>query len=215
MKTALIAGASGLTGSALLELLLNSPEYAKVYSVVRRPTDFRHAKLVEIVADFEQLDYFLHDVKQTDDVFCCLGTTMKKAGSKEAFRKVDYHYPLHLAHWAKSMGAGKFLCISAMGADAGSMIFYNRVKGEMERDIGMVGIPCTTFFRPSLLLGDRKENRPGEKIGILIAKVINPLLIGPLLNYRGIEVNKVALAMLRTAQDNKTGVRVVLSGGMQ
>jgi uncharacterized protein YbjT (DUF2867 family) len=117
MKTALIAGASGLTGSELLKLLLETPVYSKVYSIVREKTGYSHAKLEEIVVDFDQVEYGLHEVKQIDDVFCCLGSTMKKAGSKEAFRKVDYHYPLSLATWAKSMGAARFLCVSAMGAD--------------------------------------------------------------------------------------------------
>jgi uncharacterized protein YbjT (DUF2867 family) len=140
---------------------------------------------------------------------------MKKAGSESAFRKVDYDYPLTLAKWTKSSGASGFYLVSAMGASAGSSIFYNRVKGELERDITSLGIGSTAFFRPSLLLGNRIENRPGEKAAIVFAKAIGFLFVGPLKNYKGIHVSKVAKAMIESAKAPKIGVRIVLSGEMQ
>lgn len=215
MKTALIAGASGLTGTELLTLLLKSDHYSKVYSLVRRKSGFSNDKLIEVLTDFSDLEKDLSSISTIDDVYCCLGTTMKKAGSKEAFRKVDHDIPVQLAAWAQKKKAGQFLCISAMGANEKSVVFYNKVKGETEKDISALNIPSVTFFRPSLLLGDRKESRPGEKAGIILFKLIKPLFSGPLLNYRGIEVTKVAKAIFDQAQKNERGVRVVLSGEMQ
>jgi uncharacterized protein YbjT (DUF2867 family) len=214
-KTAVIAGSTGLVGKELLQLLLNDSDYTRVYSIVRKPTAHADRKLTEIVISYDQLPYALAEIKSADDVFCCLGTTMKVAGSKEAFRKVDYEYPLALASWAKQIKARHFLMISAMGADPASSIFYNKVKGEAERDIALNSIPAITFFRPSLLLGDRKENRPGEKIGIVVAKALSFAFVGPLKNYKGIEVTKVAAAMLAAARQEKTGKEIILSGQMQ
>lgn len=204
-----------MTGSILLQILLDNSDYSHVYSLVRKPGSSKNDKMTEIVFDFNQPKYTFEGIPQIDEVFCCLGSTMKKAGGKEAFRKVDYTYPLQLAQFAAEKSVKKFLCISAMGADAKSGIFYNKVKGEMERDICALSIPCITFFRPSLLLGDRKENRPGERIGIIFSKLINPLMIGPLKNYKAISATKVATAMMKEATSARTGVRVVLSGEMQ
>lgn len=214
-KIAIIAGSTGLVGKELLQLLLSNSDYSHVYSIVRKPTDRSDRKLTEIVISYDQLPYALAEIKSADDVFCCLGTTMKVAGSKEAFRKVDYDYPLALANWAKQIKARHFLMISAMGADPASPIFYNKVKGEAERDIALNSIPAITFFRPSLLLGDRTENRPGEKIGIAVAKALSFAFIGPLKNYKGIEVTKVAAAMMKAAGQENTGKEIILSGQMQ
>lgn len=213
-RSALIAGSSGLIGAELLQLLLNDGVYSKVYSLVRKNTGIRHPKLEEILVNFDALDASLGSIK-ADDVFCCLGTTMKKAGSEAAFRKVDYDYPLALAHWAKVSGSNGFYLVSAMGASDKSSIFYNKVKGELERDITSLGISSTAFFRPSLLLGNRIENRPGEKAAIIFAKAVGFLFVGPLKNYKAIHVTKVAKAMIESAKSPLNGIRIVLSGEMQ
>ena len=215
MKNALIAGASGLTGTELLKLLLASPEYLNVYSLVRKPIGITHSKLKEIIFDFDHPETSLNSLTGIHDVFCCLGSTIKKAGSKEVFKKIDYQYPLDLACWSEKNGVRYFACISAMGADSKSSVFYSKVKGEMEGAIGKLNIPSVYFFRPSLLLGDRKEKRGGEKLAIYFMKFIAPVMRGPLLNYKGIHVRKVAQAMISSASNPETGVTVVLSGKMQ
>lgn len=216
MKTALIAGTTGLTGTALVTLLLSDTRYDKIIVLVRKSSPVTNPKITEMVVDFEKLASYVEAIDKVDDIFCCLGTTMKKAGSKAAFKKVDYEYPLRLAQLGEKIGINHFLMISAMGANVNSSVFYNKVKGETERDISLLKIPAITFFRPSLLLGDRKENRPGEKVGIAIAKFLSFSMVGPLKNYKAIEVSDIARAMIKEANDgNRKGVKIVLSGEMQ
>ncbi len=214
-KTACIVGSSGLVGKEVLNYLLQDNEYSTVYSLVRKPSGISDNKLKEIQIDFDSFPYIIPEIKNVDVAFCCLGTTMKVAGSKEAFKRVDFTYPLEFAKWAKGVGARRFLAVSAMGADPASKIFYNQVKGEVEQAIGKLGIPSVTFFRPSMLSGDRKENRPGEKVALVIMKALSFLFIGPLKNYKAISVKKVAAAMLLHSKQDTSGVEVVLSGSMQ
>ena len=206
-KSALLLGASGLVGSALLQELLEGAEYAKVTVFVRRELEVQHPKLVQRVVDFERLKDVAEEFR-VDDVFCCLGTTIKKAGSQDAFRKVDFTYPVECAKLAKAKGARRFLIITAMGANAGSGIFYNRVKGEVEEVLRALQLPALHIFRPSLLLGERSEVRVGESIGIKLAPVLGVLLVGPLRKYRAIEGRVVAKAMYRVAQGGASGVHV-------
>lgn len=213
-KTALIAGSTGLTGRLLLRKLLADQAYEKVFSIVRTNTDEKNPKLVELIIDFNQFPFSLQDIKQVDDIFCCLGTTMKKAGSKDEFRKVDYEYPFKLATWGREIHAKHFLCISAMGANPSSGLYYNKVKGEMERDISLIDLPATTFFRPSLLLGERVENRVGERIAVSVMKLFSFIFIGPIKNYKAIDAEKVAEAMMRAAHSPPAGTDVLLSGEM-
>jgi uncharacterized protein YbjT (DUF2867 family) len=203
-KTALIAGASGLTGGYLLNLLLESPEYSTVIAYVRKSSGLTHPKLKEMLVDWETLQ----EPVAAEDVFCCLGTTIKKAGSQEAFRRVDYDYPLQLAQLQFRGGSQQFLLISAMGADAESSIFYSRVKGELENALQSIGYNSLHIFRPSFIAGPRKESRPGEKIGLAIFSLLAPLFIGPLKKYAPIQAEHIARAMLRTAQKNEPGMRV-------
>ncbi|WP_084243948.1 oxidoreductase [Planomicrobium okeanokoites] len=206
-KSALIAGATGLTGSKLVEVLLDRPEYDRVTVLVRRPLELEHPKLEQIQVDYYRLeDYKKHF--QVDDVFCCLGTTIKKAGSQKAFRRVDYDYPVALAELAKSAGAKKFLVISAMGADSRSNIFYNRVKGQMEDSLKKLDLSALHIFRPSLLLGDRKEFRLGEKAASLISPVFSPILRGGMKKYKPIQAEQVAQAMYAAAQSESGGVHI-------
>ena len=139
------------------------------------------------------------DLQFPEDVFVALGTTIKKAGSQQAFYRVDYNYPFQVAYLAQQRGAQRFLMVSALGANAASRVFYNRVKGEAENAIRELGLPKVWFFRPSLLLGERAESRPGEKLGQAIGKWIAPLLVGRLRRYRPIEADAVAAAMVYTA----------------
>ena len=203
-KTALIAGASGLTGGYLLNLLLESPEYSSVIAYVRKSSGLTHPKLKEIVVDWETLQ----EPVAAEDIFCCLGTTIKKAGSQEAFRRVDYNYPLQLAQLQYRGGSQQFLLVSAMGADAKSSIFYSRVKGELENALQSIGYKSLLIFRPSFIAGPRKESRTGEKIGLAIFSILSPLFIGPLKKYAPIQAEHIARAMLRTAQKNEQGTKL-------
>ncbi|HSJ38014.1 MAG TPA: oxidoreductase [Planococcus sp. (in: firmicutes)] len=209
-KTALIAGATGLTGNELVKILLDHPAYDKIYVLARRPLDIEHPKLEQIRVHFSRLEDY-KDYFQVDEVFCCLGTTIKKAGSQNTFRKVDYDYPTALGALAKSAGVNKFLVISAMGADARSNIFYNRVKGQMEDRLKGMDLPALHIFRPSLLLGDRQEFRLGEKAASLLAPIFSPLLRGGMSKYKPIQAEQVALAMCAAAQSDSSGVAVHLS----
>jgi uncharacterized protein YbjT (DUF2867 family) len=203
-KRALLAGATGLIGSFCLHRLLADPSYSEVKVWSRRPIALSHRKLSVELMDFSRMPV---DHEHFDRVFCCLGTTIGKAGSREAFKRVDHDYPLALARYAKSAGAGMFLMVSALGADAGSRVYYNRVKGETENAVAHVGLPLTLFFRPSLLLGPRREIRYGEKLAIMLSKALTPILRGRLYKYRPIEADVVAAAMIYAANhDLPSGV---------
>ncbi|MCC2547770.1 NAD-dependent epimerase/dehydratase family protein [Hymenobacter sp. BT175] len=209
-KTALIAGASGLVGSQLLPLLLASDRYAKVIAVGRRPLPVVHPKLEQRVLDLDRLeDHRLSLI--ADDVYCCLGTTIRQAGSKEAFYKVDFLYVVKLAALTAANFAAQLLVVSAMGADAHSMFYYNRVKGEMEDAVRKTPFRAIHIFRPSLLLGERTEKRLGERLGAVVLGVVAPLLVGPLRRYRAVPALAVAKAMLRAAEDDGGGILVHLS----
>lgn len=197
-KKALVVGATGLVGQQLVDRLLQSDRYSEVRTLVRKPTGRHHPKLVEVDYDFNQPDA---NQLQGDDVFCCLGTTMKKAGSKAAFTQVDHNFPLQIARLAKQNGATQYLIVTAMGADPGSSIFYSRVKGNVEEDLKEIGFRALHIFRPSLLLGNREEKRLGEKIGEVVMRFFDPVMVGPLKKYRAIDAAKVAKAMLTAAQD--------------
>ncbi|WP_274365976.1 oxidoreductase [Paenibacillus thermotolerans] len=202
-RTAVIAGATGLVGGILLDWLLASEEYEQVIALVRKPLAMEHPKLTPVNLDFNLLGSL--SVVRADDVFCCLGTTIKKAKTREAFRTVDYEYPVKLADVAARAGAKRFLVISSMGANPRSLFFYNRVKGDMENKLKEAGLPQLYIFRPSLLLGERSESRPGEELGAKWAKRLLPLMVGPLAKYRPIEATQVAYAMYRTAVSDDSG----------
>ena len=209
-KTALLAGATGLIGSKLLPLLLASERYSKVIVVGRRALPFTHPKLTQVVTDLDRLQ----DVRLlliADDVFCCLGTTLSQAGSKEAFYKVDFLYVVTLAALAAGNFASQFVVVSSMGAAADSRIYYSRVKGEMEAAVRQAPFRAIHIFRPSLLLGERAQPRLGERVGAVLLRVLQPLLRGPLRKYRPVSGAAVAAAMLRAAEEDGGGVRVHLS----
>ena len=205
-RAALIAGATGLVGWQLLNLLLGDDYYGKVYVLTRRRLAIEHPKLEQIIIDFDTLAT-RNLLPEVQDVYCCLGTTMKKAGSKAAFRKVDYTYPYELAKLAAENGASQYLLVSAMGANKGSLFFYNRVKGDVEEAICKISTyKAVHVFRPSLLLGSRKEDRKGEEIAQKITRIIRPLMVGPFRKYRPIQAHVVAEGMLAAAKSDHRGV---------
>lgn len=199
MKRAVLAGASGLVGGELLKCLLLSERYEKVVALLRRPLPLTHPKLETRVIDFDQLDRYVN-LMAVDDVFCCLGTTLKKTPDREKYYKIDVGYPLKLAGMARDMGASRYLIVSAMGADPHSTIFYNRIKGQVEHELKLMGLPGLYIFRPSLLLGERSEHRTGEQLAAAISRKMNFLFKGPLSKYRPIEAGMVARAMYMAAQ---------------
>lgn len=199
-KTALVIGATGLVGEQCVNELLNSVAYGKVIVLVRRKPEIKHRKLETIITDFENLDAIAAQLK-ADDVFCAMGTTIGVAGSKEAFRRVDFEIPLKVAQFAKQNGATKFLLVSSMGADASSGIFYNKVKGELEEALKKLKYNWLIIFRPSLLLGDRKEKRTGEAIARFAFDKLSFLFAGPLKKYSGTPVYVLGRLMVKLAQE--------------
>lgn len=193
-----VAGATGLVGSALVEQLLAERAVRRVTTLVRRPSDRGDPRLRERLVEFERLEAELAGQSATH-VFCCLGTTIAKAGSASAFRRVDHDYALALGRAAKAAGARQFLLVTAMGANPSSRVFYNRVKGEVELDVSALGLPRVEVFRPSLLLGERAEHRPGERLAIALGAPLRKLLLGPLRKYRPVDAADVARAMIRVA----------------
>lgn len=208
-KTALVFGATGLIGDLLTHRLVDSAVYKTVSVLVRRPLGWQHPRLHEILFDFDAPTPL---PVQADDLFCCLGTTMKKAGSKAAFQKVDYQYPLDIAQMGQQSGATQFSIVTSVGADTQSTFFYNRVKGEVERDLTDLHYPTLLIFRPSILLGHRNENRLLEKLAEGAMRVLSPLIPA---RYKGVDASKVANAMLTTAQQGLTGKHVFESDVIQ
>lgn len=196
-----------MTGSHLLKILLDSDVYDSVISFVRKNTGIVHPKLTEYVIDFDSPDSYKERVKG-DDLFCCLGTTIKKAGSQAAFEKVDFTYPVGFAEIAVRNGIKQYLIISSIGAKAKSGNFYLRTKGKCEEAIENTSIPSISIFRPSLLLGDRKEFRIGEKISKYVMRFFTLFMFGKLRKYKPIQSEVVAKAMYHAAQYGEKGVHI-------
>lgn len=208
-KTALLLGATGLVGGHLLTQLLESPHYARVVALTRRPMEMQHPKLIQEIIDFDRPD--ASRIKG-DDLFCALGTTLKKAGSKEAQYKIDCLYPFEIGKIARQNGARQYLLVSSVGADARSSGFYLKTKGELEEKIRALDFEHFVSARPSFLMGARVEFRLGEKIGIVLAKMLAPLIPA---RYRGIEAEKVARALVQLANTGEKGIQVVESDRLQ
>jgi uncharacterized protein YbjT (DUF2867 family) len=201
-RTVLIAGATGLVGRELLQLLAREHDVAEVRALVRRRPDFDLGDRVSYIAgDFERLESHADDFL-VDQVFCALGTTIRIAGSQAAFRRVDFDYPLAIAQLAVDRGATHFLLISAIGARADSRIFYNRVKGELEDALRRLPFRSITIARPSFLIGEREQRRPGETIGRLLG------LLAPR-RFRSVHVRNVAAALILAARQDKPGLHVL------
>ena len=211
---ALLVGATGLIGRQCMELLCGSERYSEVIVLVRRETGYSHGKKKELVVDFDHVRE-IPDTFTCNDVFCCLGTTIKKAGTRENFRRIDHDYPLSVARIAKDRGAQRCFIVSAMGANSASPVFYNRVKGDVENDLRTMAFESLHIFRPSLLLGKRQEFRLGERIAGFLSLLFSWFMRGPLRHYRPVKAALVAGAMVKAAESGDTGVQVHLSGDMQ
>ena len=201
MATALIVGSTGLIGNQLLQLLLDDNYYTSVVAIARSPFSFSHPKLKTVIADAATLASHKNELK-ADDVFCCLGTTIKKAKSKEAFREIDFQYPLAVAELTKQQGALQYVLVSALGAKKTSSVFYNKVKGEVEQAIEGIGFKSYHIVRPSLLLGPRTEKREGEQSMQKVFSAIDFLIPK---KYKAIQSIKVARAMVAFAKQNASG----------
>jgi uncharacterized protein YbjT (DUF2867 family) len=211
-RIALVAGATGLVGEAVLKLLLADSHYCAVHVVGRRAPDVQHPKLVVHIS--ASLTNWA--CPEVDDVFIALGTTIKVAGSKAAFKAIDFEAVAAIASAAKAAGATRLAVVSAMGANAQSGVFYNQVKGEMEAAVSQLGFETLVIARPSLLAGDRdalgQPERVAEKVSLAAFKLFKPLIPN---NYRSISAGKVAQAMVSTLQTAGAGKQVLLSGDMQ
>lgn len=205
-RTALLAGATGLVGKHCLTRLLASDTYERVRVIVRRSTGVTHDKLEEVRVDFDNLESV--SLGPVDDVFITLGTTIKVAGSQEAFYKVDHDYVVGSAKLGKRSGASRIALVSSIGAGGVAGNFYLRVKTEMERDVRALGYECVDILRPGLLMGERSEKRSGEALGISAMKLISGLMVGPLRQYRPIAAEEVAEAMIAAIQKGEPGVHV-------
>lgn len=209
MKKAILFGASGFIGSNLLQELLYSDDYKQVTIVARKNLNITHPKLKTLIGDF----YTLPQLKENiiaDDVFIALGTTKKQTPDEKEYYQIDHDYPVSAAKIAKENGAKSVFVVSSIGANTGSSVFYTKTKGEMERDIIALDFEHTLIFQPSILLGNRKENRPGERIFIKIFTLINPLFVGKLNKYKGIDAKAVAKAMNNAAKNQSEKIRIYL-----
>lgn len=212
-RSALLAGASGLVGRALLARLLESPRYRNVHALLRRavPALGAHRKLEARIVDFAALPA----LPPVDDVFIALGTTIRSAGSRKAFRQVDFEAVLATARAGKATGAKRLLVVSALGADPASPVFYNRVKGEMQQAVAALGYESVVIAQPSLLLGDRSALGQPRRAGEAWAeRLLRPLLGWLPARVRPIEAGDVAAAMLRAALDARPGLRILSSSQM-
>lgn len=204
-RKALVAGGTGLVGGLLLRRLVARDEYAEIRVLGRRPPPLEHGKLRFVASDFANLGE-LRDALAVDDVFCALGTTIRKAGSRAAFERVDYHMVVDLARAAQQAGARRFLVVSSIGASVRSPAFYSRVKGRMEEAVAAVPFEAVHIVQPSLLLGERAELRPGERLAQKLAPLLALGLAGPLAKYRPVEAGDVADALVTLALSGEHGV---------
>lgn len=203
-RTAVVLGASGLVGGFCLRALVDDPDYTRVVTFGRRELPLlTRAKVAQRVADLATLT--ADDFRGTQDVFCALGTTIRKAGSQEAFRHVDLELPLRAAEQALKAGAEQFVVVSSVGADAASKNFYLRTKGEMEQKLSALPFRAVHILRPSLLVGKRAEFRLGEAIGMKIAPVLDLLTMGPLRKYHSMQAEIAGKAMAGAVKSGKTG----------
>ncbi len=200
-KNALVLGGTGLVGSHCLRLLLDQPGYDWVTALLRRPIP-EAPRLVQRIVDFDRLEQL--EPFPVADVFCALGTTIRQAGTKEEFRKVDFQYPVKAAKWSLAAGAAQFVLVSSAGADPRARSFYLRTKGETEEAISALPFAAVHILRPSLLVGERPERRRGETLAAGVARSLEFLLVGRLSRYRPTPAATVAEAMVASV---KTGAR--------
>ncbi|MDA9890101.1 NAD(P)H-binding protein [Candidatus Pelagibacter sp.] len=201
MKTALLFGVSGLVGSHLLNQLIKDTNYSKIKLFVRSVTEIIDPKVEIIKIDFNNLQNHKEDVKG-DDCFFCIGTTKKNSSDKDEYRRVELDIPKEIAKIAKLNLVNSFIFVSAIYANPNSSGDYVRFKGLVEEELKRLNFPKLALMRPSFLMGDRKEKRVGEKIGIFVFKLLSPLLLGPIKKMRPIHSETVAKAMIKAANEN-------------
>jgi uncharacterized protein YbjT (DUF2867 family) len=212
LPTVLVAGGTGLVGGHLVRELVADDRVGRVVTPVRRATSnpAGTSRVEAPVVDFDAL-HESAELFEAAQAFICLGTTIKQAGSREAFRRVDFDYALHTARLAVDGGAREAFLVSSVGADAASRVFYSRVKGEIEAAVSALPFASVYIFRPSLLVGARVESRPGERVGAAFGRLVAPLMVGPARRYRPIEALTVARAMASVARKPLPGVHIVES----
>ncbi|MET4142462.1 uncharacterized protein YbjT (DUF2867 family) [Pedobacter sp. UYP1] len=202
---AILVGASGSIGRSLLQDLLDDVHYTEVLVLVRKRLTIQHLKLNQLVIDFNRLNDYAAEIKG-NAVFCCLGTTKSQTPDQQQYRQIDYQYPLDIARIAYTNGAASYHLVSAMGANENSSFFYNRTKGEVERDLKVVPFKSIHIYRPSLLDGERTQKRFGESIMNRLMHLINPLLVGKWKKYRSIKVSAVAKVMAAQSLNEQKGI---------
>ncbi|OHX66963.1 Rossmann-fold NAD(P)-binding domain-containing protein [Flammeovirga pacifica] len=210
-RIALIIGGTGLIGTSLINELIESDQYRKIISIARRPLGQPHIKVSEVITNLDNISN-LEIKEDITDAFCCLGTTMKKAGSKEAFYQVDYNFVIAFAELSKKIQVSSFNVVTAMGSNKNSKVYYNRVKGEVQEEVIKLNFDVLNIYQPSLLIGDRDETRLGEDLGKILNKVLRPIIPK---KYQGINGKKVAKSMIRTALSSTKKVNILTSDQLQ
>ncbi len=210
----LLAGATGLVGSHALREFLRDDSVHTVHTLSRKPITLSDSKLASHLIDFDMIDSW-YEVPHVSSVVSCLGTTIRAAGSQRAFRRVDLEYVVALGRLAIRLGARQFILVSSMGADSRSRVFYSRTKGEAEDQLRALGLPSLHILRPSLLLGNRAESRPGEEIGAVVMRALNPVLVGRLRSYRAIRTADVARAIVAITHTDLPGTHIHDSARIQ
>ncbi|MEP7246855.1 MAG: NAD(P)H-binding protein [Gammaproteobacteria bacterium] len=204
-RTALLAGASGLVGGYVLDALLDAPDFGRVFAISRRPLQREHPQLANRIVQFDKLETQLKGTV-CHVALCCLGTTLKQAGSEKGFRQVDLDYVIAFARAAREAQAQRFIVVSSAGAHPQSKHLYLRVKSEMEAALEALKFPALDIMQPGPLLGFRRELRPREMLATLLMPLLNPLLTGQRIAYRGISASTVGAAMLGAARSGRRGV---------
>jgi len=211
---AIIAGASGLIGSNLLNILLQQQEYDEVLILVRKELPIHHQKLKQLIVDYDKLDSYAEAITG-HAVFSCLGTTNDQTPDKVQYKRIDHDYPLHLARIAKQNGVDQFHVVTAIGANKTSSTFYTKLKGELEENLKQLGLPVLHIYQPSMLSGRQERRSLLETIVGNIFKIIDSLLIGGLKKYRSIEGHTVARAMFKKSLDVAEGTFIYTSDKIQ
>ncbi len=204
-KSAIVLGASGVTGTELMKLLIEDEEFDQIIVIPRSKGKLEHPKIKEIITDLLHLEQVTSECK-ADVLFCCIGTTKAQTPDKTTYKAIDYGIPVQAAKIAKANGINTFIVVSALGADPNSRIFYNKTKGEMERDVLAQHLKKTYLLQPSLI--DFLRDRFAEKIGVYLMRLINPLLVGRLKKYRSITPKTIARAMKELAKNNYPTSRI-------